>query len=135
MSTGRKFYFFNTHFDHQAIVARKESAKLILSKIDEIADANPVVFMGDLNGDHDSEWYKTLEASSLLADTFNQAEEPYAVNGSFNGFGRRTQSTSIIDHVFTSDHFKVEKWGILTDTYHGKFPSDHYPVMVQLSFK
>jgi endonuclease/exonuclease/phosphatase family metal-dependent hydrolase len=130
---GAKFYFFNTHFDHQAIVARKESAKLILAKINEIAADNPVVFMGDLNGNHESEWYQTLANSELLTDAYLEVDDPYAVNGSFNGFGRRTESNSIIDHVFVTKHFEVEKWGILTDTYHGKFPSDHFPVKVKLS--
>ncbi len=132
LKSGNSFYFFNTHFDHQAVVARKESSKLILQKIDDIAGDNPVIFMGDLNGNHKSDWYKSLETSEKLQDTFNQAEDPYAVNGSFNGFGRRTASKSIIDHVFVTKHFKTEKWGILTDTYHGKFPSDHFPVMVEL---
>lgn len=134
LKSGNSFYFFNTHFDHQAVVARKESSKLILSKIAEIAGDNPVIFMGDLNGDHQSEWYKTILNSDELNDTFLEADDPFAVNGSFNGFGKRTSSKSIIDHVFVSKHFKTEKWGILTDTYHGKFPSDHFPVMVKLSF-
>lgn len=132
LESGKLFYFFNTHFDHQAVVARKESAKLILSKINEIAGDSPVIFMGDLNGDHQSDWYKTLESSSILEDTYLQAEAPYAVNGSFNGFGKRTESKSIIDHVFVTKQFETLKWGILTDTYHGKFPSDHFPVMVKL---
>jgi len=133
LKSGDSFYFFNTHFDHQAVVARKESSKLILQKIDDIAGDNPVIFMGDLNGDHKSDWYKYLETSKKLQDTFNQAEDPYAVNGSFNGFGRRTGSKSIIDHVFVTKHFKTEKWGILTDTYHGKFPSDHFPIKVKMT--
>lgn len=132
IQSGKLFYFFNTHFDHQAVVARKESAKLILSKISKISGDNPAIFMGDLNGDHNSEWYKTLAESDLLTDTYSQAKEPYAVNGSFNGFGRRTESKSIIDHVFVTKHFQTSKWGILTDTYHGKFPSDHFPILVKL---
>ncbi len=134
LDSGNSFYFFNTHFDHQAIVARQESSKLILAKIKDIARDNPVIFMGDLNGDHESEWYKTLAESQILLDTYKQVDEPYANNGSFNGFGRRNSGNMIIDHVFTSKHFKTEKWGILTDTYHGKFPSDHFPVLVKLKF-
>jgi len=134
LQSGNSFYFFNTHFDHQAVVARKEGSKLILRKIADIAGDNPVIFMGDLNGDHSSEWYKTLLNSDILHDTFIQADDPYTNNGSFNGFGKRTSSNSIIDHVFISKHFKTEKWGILTDTYHGKFPSDHFPVLVKLKF-
>ncbi len=135
METDNQFYLFNTHFDHQAVVARKESSKLILRKITEIAGDNPVIFMGDLNGDHESDWYKKLLNSDILNDTYLEANDPFAVNGSFNGFGKRTSSKSIIDHVFVSKHFKTEKWGILTDTYHGKFPSDHFPIMVKLKFE
>ena len=134
LKTNKRFYFFNTHFDHQGVMARNESSKLILAKLKEIAGDNPVIFMGDLNGDHQSEWYKRVLASKMLNDTFLEAEDPYANNGSFNGFGKRTSSKSIIDHVFVSKHFTTEKWGILTNTYHGKFPSDHFPVMVKLKF-
>ena len=38
----------------------------------------------------------------------------------------------IIDHIFTTSHFKVQKWGVLTDSYDGKFPSDHFPVLSEL---
>jgi len=135
LESGARFYFFNTHFDHQAVIARQESSKLILKKIKEFAGSNPVILMGDFNGDHESEWYKTLRASRDIEDTYWQAKNPYALNGSFNGFGSRTGTNSIIDHVFVSKHFEAKKWGILTDTYHGKFPSDHFPVMVILNIK
>ena len=132
LESKKRFYFFNTHFDHQGIIARKESSKLVLRKIREIAGVNPVIFMGDLNGGHDSDWYKILSNSDMLLDTYQQLKFPYANNGSFNGFGRRNSSNQIIDHIFTSDHFEIIKWGILTDSYYGKFPSDHFPVMVEL---
>jgi endonuclease/exonuclease/phosphatase family metal-dependent hydrolase len=34
----------------------------------------------------------------------------------------------VIDHIFITPEIKVRKWGILTDTYYGKYPSDHFPV-------
>jgi endonuclease/exonuclease/phosphatase family metal-dependent hydrolase len=43
--------------------------------------------------------------------------------------------TEIIDHIFTTKQFVVNKWGILTDTYHGKFPSDHFPVLFVMMLK
>jgi endonuclease/exonuclease/phosphatase family metal-dependent hydrolase len=125
----KKFYFFNVHYDHQGVQARRESSLLILKKIKEIAGNEPVVFTGDLNGGHDSEWYKSLEASGWLKDTYKQVAHPYANNGSFNSFGSSLQRTEIIDHIFVTAPFKAQKWGILSDHYHGKFPSDHYPVL------
>ncbi len=132
---GKKFYFFNVHYDHQGVVARKESSKLILQRIKKIAGNAPVIFTGDFNGSNTSEWYITIANSGLLKDTYNQVEFPYANNASFNGFGANKQSNDIIDHIFTTGDFTISKWGVLTDTYYGKFPSDHFPVLAEISFK
>ncbi len=130
----RKFYFFNAHFDHQGVKAREESSLLILRKIREIAGNTPAIFTGDLNGGHNSNWYLSLKNSGLLHDTFGKVAKPYANNASFNNFGseRAMKSNEIIDHIFVTAQFNVSKWGILTDTYRGKFPSDHFPVLTKL---
>lgn len=135
LQTKKKFYVFNAHFDHQGVVARKESSKLILERIKKLAGKDPVILTGDFNGDHNSEWYQTVANSNLLKDTYRQAAHPYALSSSFNDWGRADHRSEIIDHVFTSDHFTVQKWGLLTDTYHGKYPSDHFPVLVRLKWK
>lgn len=129
----KKFYFFNVHYDHQGVEARRESSLLMLKKIKEIAGNDPVVFTGDLNGSHESEWYKSLEGSGWLKDTYKQVAHPYANNGSFNSFGASLQKTEIIDHIFVTAPFKAQKWGVLSDHYHGKFPSDHYPILTVIS--
>jgi endonuclease/exonuclease/phosphatase family metal-dependent hydrolase len=130
--SGKKFYFFNAHYDHQGIEARKESSKLILQRINDIAGNSPVVFTGDLNGSHKSEWYEAIATSGKLKDTYKEVKYPYASNASHNGFGSTKDSTDIIDHIFITKHFTVSKWGLLTDTYHGKFPSDHFPVLAEV---
>ncbi len=130
-----KFYFFNAHYDHQGVQARRESSTLILQKIKEIAGNEPLIFTGDLNGSHTSEPYLTIANSSILKDTYKEVKYPYANSASHNGFGRTKDSTDIIDHIFISRHFTAQKWGVLTDTYHGKYPSDHFPVMAQITWK
>jgi endonuclease/exonuclease/phosphatase family metal-dependent hydrolase len=126
--TKKRFYTFNVHFDHQGVVARKESGKLMVAKIQEIAGQEPVLLTGDFNGGRDSEWYKTLATSGLLTDVFSTVEFPYANNSSMNGF-KTPRGTTVIDHIFMTKHFKASKWGILTDTYFGKYPSDHFPIL------
>ncbi|MES2881341.1 MAG: endonuclease/exonuclease/phosphatase family protein [Bacteroidota bacterium] len=131
----KKFFVFNAHYDHQGVVARKESSKLILQKIKAIAGKSPVILTGDLNGAHSSEWYQTIAASGVVKDSFTQAKFTYTNSGSFNGFGHTKNSKEIIDHIFITNHFTVSKWGVLTDTYSGKYPSDHFPVLAQLTIK
>jgi len=132
--TKKIFFVFNAHYDHQGMVAREESSKLVLSKIQLIAGESPVVFMGDLNGGRDTNWYLLLANSSSLKDTYDLVEKPYQLNGSFNGFNTNEVRKDVIDHVFVSKHFKADRWAVLTDTYFGKFPSDHFPVAVEINF-
>lgn len=134
LKTRKQFYVFNVHFDHQGVVARKESAKLILKKIKEIAGNEPALFTGDLNGGRDTEWYQEIATSGLLEDVHGKVKYPYENNSSMNGF-RTPRGTGVIDHIFMTKQFSAEKWGILTDTYFGKYPSDHFPVLARVTLK
>ena len=134
VKTKKKFYTFNVHYDHQGVIARKESSKLILKKIAEIAGTAPALLTGDLNGGRDSEWYQSIATSGVLSDTHSKVKFPYANNSSSNGF-RTPRGQTVIDHVFMSKQFTATRWGILTDTYFGKFPSDHFPVLAEVELK
>lgn len=127
----KRFYVFNVHFDHEGQIARVESSKLILRKIKEIAKQDPVVLTGDLNGDHSTACYQEIAQSGWLKDAYFNVNEPYAPNGSFNGFNSQGIRPGIIDHIFLTNHFTHLKYGILTDTYNGKFPSDHFPIWLK----
>jgi len=136
--SGKTFFTFNAHYDHRGIVARKESSLLILKKIKEIANDQPVILMGDFNGDANSDWYKSLAQASSLTDTRKMVKRPYVLNGSSNGFQTGDKfpvNNAVIDHIFVTKQFKAHKWGILTDTYNGRFPSDHFPVMTVLTLQ
>nr|WP_262921672.1 endonuclease/exonuclease/phosphatase family protein [Pontibacter ruber] len=134
LKTKKKFYVFNVHFDHEGVQARRESSKLMLRKIREIAGKEPVILTGDFNGNHSSEWYQALANSDILKDTFKEVKQPYALSSSFNAFGKQNEGNEVIDHIFVTKDFNVSKWGMLTDTYNGKFPSDHFPILVKISF-
>ena len=134
-ATGFTFYFFNVHFDHKGLEAQKESAKLILSKIQSIAGKNPVVLTGDFNATELSECYNLLNTSANLKDAYNLAKIHLAPNGTFNGFDVKGNPEGRIDHIFISPEFIVHRYGILTNTYKGHLPSDHFPVMVNVGLK
>lgn len=145
-SSGKILFVFNAHYDYEKDYARDQSSFLVLSKIQEIAGDRPAIFMGDLNGGIKDSWCKILHESEVLRNTYFDVETPYANNASYNAFGkfdtlgeedlRLMSEKTVIDHIFFSKHFKTNKWGLLTDTYDmGKFPSDHFPVLVDASWK
>ena len=131
-SNGKKFIFMNTHFDHVGKIARKESAKLILAKAKEFAKDLPLILTGDFNVLETDEAYYTLAKSNVVQDVHDLAEIVYEPNSTFNSFGRSIKESGRIDHIFITKPFGVKKYGILTDTYMGKYPSDHFPVAAQL---
>ncbi len=155
IESGANFYFFNTHFDHVGVEARKLSAKLILEKIKTIAGNHHTILAGDFNVDQYNESYLLLNSSGILKDAYDEASIKYALNGTFNGFNANGKRDDRIDHIFVTKDFKVERYGILTDTYRGAFkvnesadsanpgksssqtearlPSDHFPVMIKVT--
>ncbi|UCS91799.1 endonuclease/exonuclease/phosphatase family protein [Echinicola marina] len=134
--SGKQFYVFNTHFDHVGVEARQESAKLILSKIKEADKAGiPVMLTGDFNVDQENPAYSLLKDSKELKDCYEAAAIRYANNGTFNSFDSSKSSDRRIDHIFVSENLNVKKYGILTDTYHNRYPSDHFPVMSVIEWK
>ena len=133
---GEKFYVFNIHYDHIGQQAREESSKLVASKIKEINSENlPVIWMGDFNVTPDNPAYLTILSDSPWKDARLISEIPsYGPAGTFTGFDWEKMPDGIIDHIFVNGDLKIMRHGILTDNYGKKYPSDHFPVMIELSF-
>lgn len=126
----KDFYFFSVHFDHQGVQARKESGKLMVEKIAEIAGAAPVFCVGDLNSTPETEQVRTMK--SLLHDSREvSALAPYGPEGTFNGFDFNAPMDKRIDYIFVSDEIKVLKYAVREDSYQQRYPSDHQPVVIK----
>ena len=133
--SGEKFWVFNTHFDHVGEQARRESVKLILSKIAKLNTQKwPVIMMGDLNLEPSHQSIKFLAEN--MDDTKCVAQLVFGPEGTYNGYNFNEPVTRRIDFIFTSkDDFEVLKYAVLSDSWNLKYPSDHLPVYVELRFK
>ncbi|MBK7379720.1 MAG: endonuclease/exonuclease/phosphatase family protein [Ignavibacteriales bacterium] len=142
LSSGQKFFVFNTHFDHIGESARINSAKLILKKIKEIAGDNPTILIGDFNTKSDSPPYSILtngidgEKRFYLndAETVN-SNIHYGSHITFNGFGNDIQPGNKIDFIFVNDKVKVKEHGVISETFDGKYPSDHFSVIAEVEIE
>ncbi len=130
LETSKVFFFFCVHFDHQGVVARKESGKLMVKKIQEIAGNTPVICVGDFNSTPDSEQIQTMQTllndSRLITQT-----PPYGPYGTFNNFKFDSPLDNLIDYIFVSKQVSILKYGVLTDNVDRRYPSDHLPVVVK----
>ncbi|HEY9185903.1 MAG TPA: endonuclease/exonuclease/phosphatase family protein [Salegentibacter sp.] len=130
----KKFWVFNTHFDHIGKEARENSARLIYKKISELnTEGLPVILMGDLNLEPDASGIKFL--SEKMNDSKKVADLDFGPEGTFNAYEFNKPVNRRIDYIFTSDNIKVLKYAVLSDSRELKYPSDHLPVFVKLELK
>lgn len=131
-NSGKTFYFFNSHFDHEGVVARRESARLMLTKIKEIAGTDtPVFATGDYNANSQAKPIQIILKDGLLKDAYDiSVEKPYGAKGTYHGYNPKASSEGRIDHIFVTGQISVLKYGTLNETPEGHYPSDHYPVMI-----
>ncbi len=132
--TRKTFFHFNTHFDHRGEKARVESAKLIISRIENIAGRVPFVLTGDLNVKEDTEAYRTLSQHPSLKDArYASTNGHFGGNSTFNSFKELIPDMKI-DYVFVKDGMRVMEHGVLSDRWDGLWASDHLPVLAEIGF-
>ncbi len=133
--TGQNFVCFNTHLDNMGEIARREGAKLLLTKAKELAPGLPVVITGDFNGTSDSEPIQIITHNGMK-DTRAASPVVYGPSWSFHDFGRLKNSERVlIDYIFVSASVQINKYCVIKDTPEQGYLSDHNPVLVNIIIK
>lgn len=130
--TGKHVYCFNTHLDHVGEVARRESVKLITSRIKGLVlDKRAAVFLtGDFNSDINNEIFDPLKKVMKQA----RKDAPVTDNkGTFNGWGSAPNNI-VIDHIFYKNARPLIFKTLNEDKYGRTLISDHYPVKCVFGF-
>jgi enterochelin esterase-like enzyme/endonuclease/exonuclease/phosphatase family metal-dependent hydrolase len=131
-ASGQVMSFLNTHFDHMGQRARKESAALVARTLADLGGAAPKILAGDLNALPNFPGYESL--TQQMQDAAVATITP-ATGGdiTFNGFGKDLRSGNKIDYLFVSPGQKVKSHKVVTDLYDGLYPSDHFPVVMEVT--
>ncbi|MBL7886447.1 MAG: endonuclease/exonuclease/phosphatase family protein [Flavobacterium sp.] len=134
--SNQHFWVFNTHLDHLGELARTNSIQLILNQIKKVNTKNyPVFFMGDFNTKPSEE--RIINLKKEMNDSFEIAiQKPFGPVGTFNGFHHNEPVNDRIDYIFISKNntIKVIKCAVLSDSKDLRYPSDHLPVYVEITF-
>ncbi len=137
LKSKKPFWVFNTHLDHIGEVARTKGIQLILSKIEAVNDQKlPVIFMGDFNSEPNEN--RIFELKKIMNDSRDVSiEKPFGPFGTFNNFQYNEPATKQIDYIFLSKNspFIVNKYAVLTDSKNLRFPSDHFPVYIEMKYE
>ncbi len=144
-ATGRGFYVFNTHWDHQNQPSREGAAKLITARIDGRRHADePVVLVGDFNAieENPAVGYLRGKPATLmgqpskwehaLVDAYN-ALHPNDQNRTTLHFWQGSRAgTRCVDHILVQPGTRILMADIVADPE--PLPSDHFPVVARIEF-
>ena len=135
LRTGKRFYIYNTHLDHESESAQEQGAAQIAAHMAGRARGDEPAFLtGDLNVEEGTPVVRRLGAE--MVDTFRQLRPRTRRAGTFNEWGR-DRTGKKIDYIFASANQGIElvKTSIVRKTYRGKFPSDHFPIKLRVRLK
>jgi len=136
--TGKIFYHFNTHLQHNDDESvRLRQSQLLISKIHEITLGGfPVLLSGDFNTVTSSVTYEFIVNSGNqipLVDTKNSSETAHdGTDETFFGFSARNNDGKEIDFIFQYQFKSVLFHKTINDYNDWYYPSDHCPVLTQV---
>lgn len=129
-AAGKQFVVFNTHLDHVSDLARIKGINVVLEKIKAFG-GYPAIIMGDFNAEETSATYK--------AATENFDDVKYLVDNDFIGhctyqhYGKELNYPTIDYFMISKSDFIVDGYEVITSTYDGVYPGDHFPIVTKLT--
>jgi endonuclease/exonuclease/phosphatase family metal-dependent hydrolase len=137
-NSGRTFYVYNTHWDHESQPSRERAARLTLERIAaRPAPDDPVILMGDFNAGEDNPAFRSLlqargsPAGIRFIDAFRALHPDARDTGTYHAFtGDRTGDR--IDAILATPDWRPLEAEIVLLSESGRYPSDHFPVTATL---
>ena len=122
--TGTAFLYMNLHYGFGE-TGQMKNAQQIQNCVQKVG-GYPTVITGDFNMLPDSPGYQAM------AQRFTDANRATAnlTDITFHDYGR--SPGCILDYCFVTDAVRSKSYRILTQTFDTKYPSDHYPIAIEL---
>ncbi|MCX7822806.1 MAG: endonuclease/exonuclease/phosphatase family protein [Syntrophobacterales bacterium] len=123
-----------THLDHRSAKARVRQAEALLRWYHNINGTCPFILLGDFNETPNGQVHRLFEEAGLK-DTWYllgfEDDEGASTHHNFEG----QPDVGRIDWILVSKHFQVLNGNIVLDSHDGRYPSDHFPYYVDITFK
>ena len=128
--TGRKFYVVNVDIEKTPAEEQKAAVAQILEKTEALnKESLPVVMTGGFYSKPGAAALADIEAKMTNA---RKSAEKTDNTGTYNNWGKTSE---ILDHIYYSGFSVCPEYQTVTKRYADrKFVSDHFPLMVQLTF-
>lgn len=129
-STSGQFVVFNTHLDHISDEARIKGVGVVLEKIKAFG-GYPAIIMGDFNAEETSATYKAVTEN--FDDVKYKVSNEFIGHCTYQNWGAELDYPTIDFFMISKTGFAVDSYEVITTTYDGVYPSDHFPIVTKLT--
>lgn len=130
------FHFVNTHLDHRSAEARLGASKLIARRTAARSADLPVIITGDFNARAENSEPWTVFQDAGFKDAWLKAKKRLGPEQTFGGFrSPKKDVVSRIDWILTRGDIRVQRCETSVYNENGRYPSDHYPVVADLTLR
>ncbi|MGQ9634038.1 MAG: endonuclease/exonuclease/phosphatase family protein [Bryobacteraceae bacterium] len=136
LRTKRRFHCSNTHFPHRDIdeQARVNCAGILASRLRARPKEEVLIVTGDFNTDVASRSHQILTREAGLTDAWQVAPRREGPRGTFHAF-KGTAGEARIDWILFRGPLQPVLAETITDNQDGRYPSDHFPVLVVFEWR
>lgn len=126
-----KILVINTHLDHVLDFTRTRQVQVLISQLQKELEQFPSIIMGDFNESPDGETRKILTNNSIqLLDPWKKFKD--SEHASYHQFNGNHHHQQRIDWLLHTPHFEAKSIELDSSHRDGLYPSDHFPLKVQL---
>lgn len=131
---GRELTVIVTHLDHVGQWARLEQARLIREWVDR--QSAPCILMGDFNDHPGSDVHQLLtDDQAPWKDTWDMLGNAEGVQSMTHHDFRGRPEKFRMDWILVTSEFRAVSASIVRDQDNGRYPSDHFPFMVDVEWR
>lgn len=123
-STGLRYFVSNSHWQFDSQPVRLQNSQALVAAVKQYNTENlPEIVFGDFNAKPGTEEINNLKDGLDLVDALGDTD------GDLTFHGWTATGTGKIDWIMSDRSMSFTSWKVITTSYNGFWPSDHWPVM------
>ncbi|MCE4564671.1 endonuclease/exonuclease/phosphatase family protein [Maribellus sp. CM-23] len=127
--TNSRYFFCNSHWTNASSIDREKTANVVLNVVKANSKGVPAVVLGDFNSEPGSIEIGIIKNSSGLNLTCAHGDKGNTYHV-WTGIG-----TKKIDWILHSEELLVTRASVVTTSFNGHYPSDHFPIKATFLLK
>ncbi|WPV02061.1 FG-GAP-like repeat-containing protein [Mucilaginibacter sp. cycad4] len=123
-TTSLKYFVSNSHWQFDSQPVRQQNSEALVAAVNQYNTENlPEIVFGDFNAQPGTAEINNLKSGLDLVDALGDTD------GDLTFHGWTATGTGKIDWMMSDRSMSFTSWKVITTSYNGFWPSDHWPVM------